>query len=106
MLLSFMDHLLSLPVYRYISLTLFHADFHVQTYAVAALIQLTETVSYKGAASLGALVFAAQTLPSLVTSLFYEKRPSAYVGVRAASGLLQTVGLAVISPLNVARTMY
>jgi len=55
-------------------------------------------VTYKGAASLGALVFAAQTLPSLVTSLFYEKRPSGYVAVRGASGLLQTVGLAVYHP--------
>jgi len=68
----------------------------IQTYAIAALIQLTGTVSYKGAASLGALVFGAQTLPSLVTSLFYEKRPSGYVTVRAASGLLQTLGLALI----------
>jgi hypothetical protein len=32
-----------------------------------------------------------------VTSLFYEKRPTGYVTVRAASGLLQTVGLAVCS---------
>ena len=41
------------------------------------------------------MVFFAQTLPSLVTSFFYEKRPAGYVTVRAASGLLQTIGLAV-----------
>ena len=42
-------------------------------------------------------MFAAQTLPSLVTALFYEKRPAGYVAGRSASGLLQTVGLAVLS---------
>jgi hypothetical protein len=31
--------------------------------------------------------------------LFYEKRPTGYVTVRAASGLLQTIGLSVYSPL-------
>jgi hypothetical protein len=50
-------------------------------------------------------VFAAQTLPSLVTSLFYEKRPTGYVAVRAASGVLQTIGLAVC-PLELLRNAY
>ena len=48
----------------------------VQAYATSALIQLTGTTSYKGAMSLGSLMFLASSLPSLVTALVYEKRPS------------------------------
>jgi hypothetical protein len=36
--------------------------------------------------------------------LFYEKRPSGYVTVRAASGLLQTIGLSVCTPASLPRT--
>lgn len=37
----------------------------IQTYGVAALLNATGTLTYKGAAYLGGLVFAATTVPSV-----------------------------------------
>ncbi|ODV89778.1 hypothetical protein CANCADRAFT_4404 [Tortispora caseinolytica NRRL Y-17796] len=66
----------------------------LQTYATAALLQLTGTLTYKGAAYLGGLVFAISAVPQLVTAIVIDKRPSEYVLGRVLSSLFETVGLA------------
>ncbi|KAG0136507.1 hypothetical protein HOY82DRAFT_599216 [Tuber indicum] len=68
-----------------------------QTYALAALLNSSAAVSYKGAAYIGALVFAATSVPTVVSQLFQERGPAeySYIAVRATAGLVETVGLAV-----------
>ncbi|OLL26875.1 UPF0591 membrane protein [Neolecta irregularis DAH-3] len=68
----------------------------VQSYAIAALINLTGTVTYKGAASLGVLVFAATSVPSAASALYYEARPLEYVLIKAAGHIVSTVGLTTV----------
>lgn len=46
----------------------------VQTYGVAALINATGTLSYKGAAYLGSLIFFASSAPSVCLSLHHVLR--------------------------------
>lgn len=86
----------------------------VQTYGVAALINATGTLSYKGAAYLGTLIFFASSAPSVrlflsrslsltlvniccnqqfVSQIFAEKRPLDTVAVGAVSRVFETVGL-------------
>lgn len=67
----------------------------IQTYAVAAILNHTNVLSYKGAAYLGGLIFAATTVPSMVGHIFTERRPLEQVAVKAATNLVDTVGLAV-----------
>jgi len=67
-----------------------------QAYGVAALINVTGTLSYKGAAYLGGLLLLVNTAPSAVHSIFVEKRPAEFVGVKAVSQVLETVGLALV----------
>ncbi|BFZ57386.1 hypothetical protein PYCC9005_004438 [Savitreella phatthalungensis] len=68
----------------------------VQTYAISALLQLTGTVSYKGAAYLGLIVFGATSVPGIISSTFSEKRPLEYTAIKSVTALLQTVGLGVV----------
>ncbi|KAI1395227.1 DUF1761-domain-containing protein [Hypoxylon fuscum] len=65
----------------------------LQSYGVGALINATGTLSYKGAAYLGALIFAATSAPTYLAQLLTEKRPVDTVAVGAASKILETVGL-------------
>jgi len=65
----------------------------VQTYGVAALINATGTLSYKGAAYLGGLIFAATYSPSLVSQVVLEQRPLDTVAVGVLSRVFETVGL-------------
>jgi len=65
----------------------------VQTYGVAALINATGTLSYKGAAYLGGLIFAATYSPSLVSQVVVENRPLDTVAVGVLSRVFETVGL-------------
>jgi hypothetical protein len=91
----------------------------VQTYGVAALINATGTLSYKGAAYLGTLIFFASSAPGVclssagkctpfyhsltnlcfshnqqfVSQIFSEKRPLDTVAVGAVSRVFETVGL-------------
>ncbi|KAJ5635426.1 uncharacterized protein N7484_008739 [Penicillium longicatenatum] len=65
----------------------------VQTYGVAALINATGTLSYKGAAYLGTLIFFASSAPSIVSQVFAEKRPLDTVAVGAVGRVFETVGL-------------
>jgi len=65
----------------------------IQTYGVAALINATGTLSYKGAAYLGSLIFFASYSPSLVSALVTENRPVDTVAVGVLSRLFETVGL-------------
>ncbi|KAI1389857.1 DUF1761-domain-containing protein [Hypoxylon trugodes] len=65
----------------------------LQAYGVGALINATGTLSYKGAAYLGALIFAATSAPNYLAQLFTEKRPVDTVAVGATSKVLETVGL-------------
>ncbi|KAL0263317.1 hypothetical protein SLS55_002297 [Diplodia seriata] len=66
----------------------------VQAYGVGALINATGTLSYKGAAYLGGLIFFASSAPSLIAHVVTEKRPLEQVAVGGVSRLLETVGLA------------
>ncbi|KTW26708.1 hypothetical protein T552_02714 [Pneumocystis carinii B80] len=68
----------------------------VQVYAMAALLKLTGSLKYKSAFYLSSLVFAATTLPNIVSGYFIEKRPKEYVLVKFVSGLTQTVGLSFV----------
>jgi len=65
----------------------------IQTYGVAALINATGTLSYKGAAYLGGLIFAATYSPSLVSQLVVEQRPIDTVAVGVLTRVFETVGL-------------
>ncbi|KAK9368861.1 hypothetical protein V1509DRAFT_621695 [Lipomyces kononenkoae] len=67
-----------------------------KTYAVAALLQSTGTISQKGAIYLGALLFAIGTVPGAFVNVFAEKRPVEYILVKVVSELLDTVGLATV----------
>jgi len=89
----------------------------VQTYGVAALINATGTLSYKGAAYLGSLIFFASAAPGvssslssllsplalflplanihsqLIASVITERRPLEVVAVSLVSRAFETVGL-------------
>lgn len=85
----------------------------MQTYGVAALINATGTLSYKGAAYLGTLIFFASSAPGvrsqsilpynlsnssdkciqIVSQVFSEKRPLDTIAVGAVSRVFETVGL-------------
>lgn len=68
----------------------------VQTYGIGALINATGTLSYKGAAYLGALVFFASSAPTLISQIALEKRPVDTVVVGAVSRILETVGTSLL----------
>jgi len=65
----------------------------VQSYGVGALINATGTLSYKGAAYLGSLIFFASSAPSFIAQIFTEKRPLDTVAVGAVARVFETVGL-------------
>ncbi|KAK3673791.1 hypothetical protein LTR78_006345 [Recurvomyces mirabilis] len=65
----------------------------LQSYGVGALLNATGTLSYKGAAYMGALIFAASSAPSFVAQIFTEKRPLDTVAVGALARVFETVGL-------------
>ncbi|KAI0885571.1 DUF1761-domain-containing protein [Annulohypoxylon maeteangense] len=65
----------------------------LQSYGVGALINATSTLSYRGAAYLGALIFAATSAPTYLGQLLTERRPVDTVAVGATSKILETVGL-------------
>ncbi|KAH0289961.1 DUF1761-domain-containing protein [Aureobasidium namibiae CBS 147.97] len=67
----------------------------LQSYGVGALLNATGTLSYKGAAYLGALIFAASSAPSFIAQIFTEKRPLDTVAVGALARVFETVGLSV-----------
>lgn len=67
-----------------------------QTYCISALLQLTGTVSYKGTAYLGLIVFGATSVPGVVSSMFAERRPVEYTAIKSVTGLIQTVGLGLV----------
>ncbi|KAL9051149.1 MAG: hypothetical protein Q9206_004812 [Seirophora lacunosa] len=68
----------------------------VQSYGVGALINATGTLSYKGAAYLGSLIFMASSAPSFISQVFTEKRPLDTVAVGALARVFETVGLSLI----------
>ncbi len=84
----------------------------VQSYGVGALLNATGTLSYKGAAYLGSLVFMASSAPSVsllnctimmlnnqltkhqfIAQIFTEKRPLDTVLVGGLARVFETVGL-------------
>jgi len=65
----------------------------LQAYGVGALINATGTLSYKGAAYLGSLIFFASAAPSVVSQVLTEKRPLDTVVVGAVARVFETVGL-------------
>ncbi|KAJ6782781.1 hypothetical protein PWT90_04138 [Aphanocladium album] len=68
----------------------------LQSYGVAALINATGTLSYKGAAYLGGLIFAATAAPGFLAQVFTEKRPIDTVGASVVAKLFETVGLSLV----------
>ncbi|KAK4201435.1 hypothetical protein QBC40DRAFT_339079 [Triangularia verruculosa] len=67
----------------------------LQSYGVGALINATGTLSYKGAAYLGALIFAATSAPGFISQLVVEHRAFDQVGLNIVAKLFETVGLSV-----------
>lgn len=67
----------------------------IKSYGVGALINATGTLSYKGAAYLGGLIFAATSAPGVLIQLISERRPLDTVGVSVAAKLFETIGLSV-----------
>jgi len=65
----------------------------LQSYGVGALLNATGTLSYKGAAYLGGLIFLATSAPSYLGQLFTEKRAAETVAVGATAKVVETVGL-------------
>ncbi|KAF2399195.1 DUF1761-domain-containing protein [Trichodelitschia bisporula] len=65
----------------------------LQAYGVGALINATGTLSYKGAAYLGSLIFLASAAPSVVSQVLTEKRPGDTILVGAVGRVFETVGL-------------
>ncbi|KAJ3564981.1 hypothetical protein NPX13_g7662 [Xylaria arbuscula] len=61
----------------------------LQAYGVGALINATGTLSYKGAAYLGSLIFLATSAPTYLNQLFTEKRAVDAVAVSAWPRLLR-----------------
>jgi len=57
------------------------------------LINATGTLSYKGAAYLGSLIFFASSAPSIISQVATEKRPLDTVAVGAVARVFETVGL-------------
>merc|ERR1711963_1086033 len=53
----------------------------------------TGTLTYKGAAYLGSLIFFASAAPSIVSQVVTEKRPMDTIAVGAVARVLETVGL-------------
>jgi len=65
----------------------------LQSYGVGALLNATGTLSYKGAAYLGGLIFMATSAPTILAQVFTEKRPLDIVGMGIAAKIVETVGL-------------
>jgi len=65
----------------------------IQAYGVGALINATGTLSYKGAAYLGSLIFMASAAPSIVSQVITEKRPADTIAIGALARVFETVGL-------------
>ncbi|KAJ8606795.1 hypothetical protein MRB53_040721 [Persea americana] len=57
----------------------------VQAYGMGALINATGTLSQKGAAYLGLVVFMASSAPSLITQFFVEARPTEAIVIGGVS---------------------
>jgi len=68
----------------------------LQSYGVGALLNATGTLSYKGAAYLGALIFMATSAPSFLGQLFTERRPLETVALNALVKAFETVGLSLV----------
>ncbi|KAI1811562.1 hypothetical protein GGS20DRAFT_562397 [Poronia punctata] len=66
----------------------------LQAYGVGALINATGTLSYKGAAYLGSLIFLATSAPTYLSQLFTEKRAVDTVAVGALAKVVETIGQA------------
>ncbi|KAF5101708.1 hypothetical protein D0Z00_000782 [Geotrichum galactomycetum] len=65
----------------------------IQSYAVGALLNLTGTVTYKGASYLGGLIFLISQTPQIVNNVLLEKRPVDLVIAKIVASLLETIGL-------------
>lgn len=65
----------------------------LQSYGVGALINATGTLTYKGAAYLGGLIFLASAAPSIVSQTLTEKRPVDTIAVGALARVFETIGL-------------
>ncbi|KAG6359600.1 hypothetical protein SLS64_000670 [Diaporthe eres] len=66
----------------------------LQSYGVGALINATGTLSYKGAAYLGGLIFLATSAPTFIAQVFQEKRALETVGISVVAKAFETIGLA------------
>lgn len=64
-----------------------------QTYGVSALLNLTGTLTYKGASYLGGLIFLVSSAPRVINNIVVEKKPLDLVIANVIATLLQTIGL-------------
>jgi len=65
----------------------------IQSYGVGALINATGTLTYKGSAYLGGLIFMASAAPSIVSQVLTEKRPVDTIAIGALARAMETIGL-------------
>jgi len=65
----------------------------LQSYGVGALINATGTLSYKGSAYLGTLIFFASSAPTIISQVVTEKRPLDTIAVSLTGRIFETVGL-------------
>jgi len=65
----------------------------LQAYGVGALINATGTLTYKGAAYLGGIIFLAGSAPTIIGHVVTEKRPLDLVAVTVLSRVMETIGL-------------
>lgn len=64
-----------------------------QTYGVSALLNLTGTLTYKGASYLGGLIFLVSSAPAVINNIIVHQKPIDVVIAGVVATLLQTVGL-------------
>lgn len=67
-----------------------------QSYAVSALLKLTNATTYKAASIVGTLLFAVTSGPALANALFIRKEKVEAIAANTAVALLDTVGLALV----------
>lgn len=67
----------------------------LQTYAVAALLNISGTTSIKGATCIGSLLFMTSTVPTVINNLLLCHESWEVVVAKIVASLLETVGLAV-----------
>lgn len=67
----------------------------LQTYAVAALLNISGTTTIKGATCIGSLLFMTSTVPTIINNLLLSRESCEVIVAKLVASLLETVGLAI-----------